>query len=285
MKFIHHTEKLLGTQFEFSILISHEELLQECLSELQRIEQKYSRFIENNTLSEINSKLNMWQGIDDETFYLVSEAKKYEKETGTFTLSTKEVLEKLGYDQSYSLEKKGEGQIGEFILKQSNSLKITKPIEIGGLGKGYAIDQLRKILESCPSYYINAGGDVFAKGKSPEGGPWSIILEHPSDSTKAIGVIELDNKTLAVSSASRRSWGNGLHHLINPKTRSPAQEILCVYVVSEKSIDADAYATALFVMSFKDAIEKSKELPVEVILVSRKGNMYQSKGFDCELFT
>lgn len=297
MEIAAEAKQVLGTAVEIKLPSRHSSFFPLCFSELTRIEKAYSRFLPDSGLSVLNSKLGKWQDAGEELLFLAEKAEEFRANTdGQFDISLKETLENMGYDPQYSFKPKiGKAGIVSALLRLLPAVKIdrakgrvllNRQIEFGGLGKGYALDCVAKILEGngVRHYYINAGGDIYAKRE--EGAPpWEILLEHPDDPERAIGKIALDGKSVAGSAPNRRRWGNGeFHHLINAKTGKPAQGVKCIFVIAGTGIEADAYATALFTAGFERGIELSRNLPVEILVVSEKNKMYQSKGFGAELF-
>lgn len=290
MQIVSEKKELLGTVIEIKLLTSQKNLFKKCFEEIKRIEKTYSRFLDDSALSKLNSNLGKWVEIDDELLFLLSKAKEFlQKTSGSFDITLKSVLDSIGYDKNYSLKpkpislQKNSAKGFELDLREKKVL-LQKEIDFGGFGKGFALDKVSALLEknSAEHYYINAGGDIFAKkGKNlPE---WEIILEHPDDGSMAIGKILLDGKAIAASSPSKRKWGE-FHHLIDPKTGKPALGIKSVFVLAKTGLEADAFATGLFCAGFSNAILLSQQLPIEVLIVSGENKMYQSKGFNAELF-
>lgn len=61
-----------------------------------------------------------------------------------------------------------------------------------------------------------------------------------------IGVYNLKNTSLCASATNRRAWGDNLHHVIDPKTGKPTQDVIATWVVGDTTAIADGLATALF---------------------------------------
>jgi FAD:protein FMN transferase len=280
-------KELLGTIVEIKLLNST--FFNICFEEIERIEKTYSRFLKDSELTRLNCSLKSWQAISNEFIFLIEKGINLNKETdGNFDITLKSTLDSIGYDAEYSFKpknvsssliKKIKEKTQKPILIKQNKVFVRKQIEFGGFGKGYALDQVASLLErkKVKKYYLNAGGDIYAKGD------WTILLEHPDDPSRVIGQIKLDGMALASSAPNRRKWGQ-YHHLINAKTKMPVNTIKTVFVLSKKAIDADAYATALFTAGFEKAIELSKKLPAEALIVSKDNKMYISKGFDAEIY-
>lgn len=291
MVLVSKSQELLGTLIEIKLLEESSSVFPFLFKRLREIEGRFSRFIDNSELSKLNANLGKWQPASLEYIYLLKKSREFnEKTNGNFDVTLKSTLDALGYDKNYTFKPQQIVQSTDkeepFLIDEQNSkVLLYKEIDFGGIGKGYALDVLARVLEEqgVKHYYVNAGGDIIAK-RSKGKAPWVIILEHPDDSTMAIGTVELDGMAIAASSGNKRKWGEGLHHLIDPKTKKPACDVKAVFVVTTTGIEADAYTKAVFCTKFSDAIELSKKLPIEVLLISKENKIYRSKGFKCQLF-
>lgn len=279
------SRELLGTQVSL-ILVADENLLPNALEECARIEAAFSRFIGGNELANLNAAAGDWTEVGPELFELLVFGERVRIATdGAFDLSVKSILDGWGYDSDYSLKEGAAGSTGKITAK-CGYVKVEAPVDLGGLGKGYAIDRMKLKLETAEGLQgmlINAGGDIFASGVDENGAPWKVAFEHPSDPQLAIGTVNVDGFALASSSGNRRAWADK-HHLVDPKSKRPADKMQAVYVQAPQAIVADAYATALFVMGYEKARKELSELPVEALLVATNGDLFSSEGFVGELF-
>lgn len=283
--------EILGSLIEVKVPDTFSFVFDSCFNELDRIDKKYSRFRDDSLLSKINQNLGKYVEVDDEFIFLLDRSLEFWYKTeGNFDISLKSALDNIGYDKDYSFKEK---KLVDRPQDLGKSISINNPkkqarlnceIEFGGFGKGFALDQISKILDkqNVKNYYINAGGDIFAKSED-EIKPWPILLEHPDDSTSAIGCIKINNCAIAASAPNRRRWGVN-HHLLNAKTRRPSKGVKAIFVLAATGIEADAYSTAIFTAGFEEGISLSTKLPVETLLISDQNKMYKSAGFDAELF-
>lgn len=288
-------QKYLGTPIVITVA-AHDEArarmaMDRAFSEAARIEQAYSRFLEDNELSVLNAQVGAWADVSDELYKLIEFGERVKEKTGgAFDLTVKTILEGWGYDKAYSLKEgllsgaQVTGQTG-YIELLDGKVRLSAPMELGGLGKGYAIDRMDSFLQDFANVCINAGGDLRVRGNDPdlEKGGWRIVFEHPTDITKGIGLVDTSDLALACSSPSRRSWGNK-HHLVNALSGEPAADMLAVYTQSASALLADAYSTALFVLGYDKAKDLLPELPVEAMLIGPEGKVYLSAGFQGALF-
>src|SRR5919204_1017238 len=104
-------------------------------------------------------------------------------------------------------------------------------LDLGGIAKGWMADTLAELLgDDC---VVNLGGDLFARGR------WTVGFGGQT--------VVLDGLGAATSGSWRRRWGDGLHHVIDPRTAGPATGDLCqVSVIAPTASIAETLAkTAL----------------------------------------
>ncbi|QQR54403.1 FAD:protein FMN transferase [Candidatus Peregrinibacteria bacterium] len=301
MKRFTFEERHLGTPVVLQLVVEEEQqvaaaLARFCFEECARIEAAYSRFLKGNALAALNAQVGEWTVVEEEFFRLLEFGERLRaRSEGAFDLSVKSILEAWGYDETYSFVEKEASRVGPMELRSGEKfeVRISMPVELGGLGKGYAIDRMVNALKGecgeldiLKGFCINAGGDLFVQGSDENGEPWRILFEHPTDLSLAIGEMRAYGPlALAASSPSRRQWRNGeRHHLVDPRTGEPARKMLAVYTQAESALIADAYSTALFVLGFEKARQLVPSLPLEAMLVGPQGQLWRSEGFKGELY-
>lgn len=152
----------------------------------------------------------------------------------------------------------------EKIIIKDNYILVKKGeiLDLGGIAKGYILEELSKELEKkgISNYIINAGGDLVLSG-SKSNKYWNIAV---SNNKKTFGKCSYKgSKIFIVSSGSyyRYTELNGIKysHIIDPKTASPSvSDIENITVIGKSGAEVDALATALYVMGSREAIEKAK---------------------------
>lgn len=137
------------------------------------------------------------------------------------------------------------GRLYERATKGYFSLWLNGRFDPSGLIKSWAIDRACSILElaGAHSYFVDAGGDVLARGGSGNGEPWRVGIRHPVDRGKFVRiVIGLD---MAVATSG--TYEKGLH-VVDPHTGLQASELISATVVGADIVSADVYATAVLAM-------------------------------------
>jgi len=291
MKLYKTERELLGSKITITVCEKSEresevtKAIEKAFLECARIERRFSRFLPQSELSLLNTQLNLETPVSDELFLLISFAEEIKKSTaGIFDITIKSILEGWGYDAGYSLREQTAGKIGEVVLNAENrTVTSSAEIDLGGVGKGYALDRMLAIFASFENIVLDAGGDIYARGKDENGNKWKILFEDPMDITRAIGEVEADGFFLAASSPSRRRWRNR-HHLVDPRHGEPADKMLMTYIQADRGIIADTLSTALFVMGWEDAQKALPNLGIEAMLVSPEGKIFRSGGFSGTLY-
>lgn len=110
-------------------------------------------------------------------------------------------------------------------------------IDLGGIAKGWLADRLAERLGD--NAVVNLGGDLSARGGGPDGEGWPVGFGGRTVLVRDAGV--------ATSGTQSRRWGDGLHHLIDPRTGLPARtDLVETSVIAPTASDAEIQAkTAL----------------------------------------
>ncbi len=135
-------------------------------------------------------------------------------------------------------------------------------LDLGGIAKGWGIDRAADRLAGMgvASALVSVGGDLAALGAAPEGRPWRVGIRDPRDPEGIIRTVELTDGALATSGDYERWFehdGVRYAHILDPKRAAPHRGVLrSVTVTAPRAVDADAAATAAFVLGHDAAIER-----------------------------
>lgn len=193
-------------------------------------------------------------------------------------------LAALGYDAHYSLAA-GEAVPAPAGWEQAlrwnrDGATLHRPatIDVGALGKGRLVDLVLAALgDVAGDVVVDAGGDLAVRGR-----PVRVALEHPFDTTRAIGVATIRDQALCASATNRRAWGDGLHHVLDARTGRPVTTWAATWAIAPDAMTADAVATALF---FDGGPALAARRGVEWVRMSTDGRAQRSPACPVELFT
>lgn len=241
-----------------------------------RIQQKFSRYQNDNVLWQINHANGAAIAVDSETAHLLDFADQcYQLSDGFFDITSGCLRRAWIFDGSDNLPseesvnallpyvgwqkvswKKPNGQDTQAQIRQ---LKMPAGMEIdfGGIGKEYAVDRVLRVLSAQTNtpILVNFGGDLAVTGPRKHGTPWQVGIEslatnqHSDEEThkRADKILEISAGALATSGDSRRYLiANHVRygHILNPFTGWPIMDApRSVTVAAANCVQAGMLAT------------------------------------------
>jgi thiamine biosynthesis lipoprotein len=267
------------------------------------LEQKFSRFRPDSELSQLNTSLGEPFPASTEFFQVVKKALRLAEETGgIFDPTILSSLLAAGYARDFEqLEKiqtrkssaAEQANFRAIVLNQTEQT-ITLPknlaLDLGGIVKGYAVDEAAKIFEQhFQNFLVNAGGDIFLRGHNLTGEPWRVGVEHPSAQGRAqnfepLVTLAVSDRAVATSGSYKRRWqmnGEESHHIIDPRTgKSAASELVSVTIIADSAEMADSLATPIFILGAKAGLAFAKQKKVECLLMTRDLKLLGTPGVE-----
>jgi thiamine biosynthesis lipoprotein len=206
-------------------------------AEAWRIEDKYSRYIDNNIIGQINTSLGEVLSVDDETANLVDFAATLNGlSDGAFDVTSGVLRRVWTFDGSDNIPDAGAVEeilslVGwQQVDWDSPNLRLPAGMEIdlGGIGKEYAVDRSVQILrDSCTTAcLVNFGGDIAVTGAPHDRNAWAVGIE-PASANNRPTLIQLARGALATSGDARRFLqkdGIRYCHVLDPRTGWPVIE-------------------------------------------------------------
>lgn len=256
---------------------------------IETFDRTWSRFRDDSLVSRIAATPGRWEFGDDAPELFDLYRRLYEATNGAMSPLVGRSLETLGYDRAYSLRPSGAAIAAPSwdaaVAWDGTALDTIRPVvlDVGAAGKGHLVDIVAAVLaeHGVREVTIDASGDILHVNPAPI----RVALEHPGDPTSAIGVVSLGGpgaRAIAASATNRRTWGNGLHHVLNATTGLPTTRIIATWVIAETALLADGLATALF---FSDPADLAQEFDFQYVRMHSGNRVERSPDLDGELFT
>ncbi|MCU8010670.1 FAD:protein FMN transferase [Shewanella oncorhynchi] len=211
-----------------------DDMLDMVVTEALRIEHKYSRFIAQNCLWQLNHANGHKQLIDEETWQLLAFAKQcFQLSDGLFDISAGPLMELWRFDPKAQLPEHdrilaAKALVG-FERIEFDSRHIEMPtgmkLDFGGIAKEYAVDRVAYELAECyPDIpvLVNFGGDIACPVSKVT--PWQVGIEDPRHLDHAASVLAISQGALATSGDTRRFFevdGKRYGHIVDPRTGYP----------------------------------------------------------------
>lgn len=282
----------LGTDIVIAAYLKPQErdLLAKAQGYFQEFEQRFSRFVPSSELCALNAFGAGEYRVSDLLADLLERSLLYYNETnGVFDPSVIETLEGVGYDRNFA-EIAGIGALDQEVLQRlENAKRIyqARPkfselsikgnilhlpanfkIDLGGIGKGFAVDRVaREIFDGIENFWISAGGDLLAQGNDGAKSGWQISVQNPLDPAKlSFSFNTLGGRIgIATSGIGKRKGGSGSqawHHIIDPAIAGPADnDVLSVSLIAPTTEQADVYAKTVLILGPVNGMEFIEKRP------------------------
>ena len=162
-------------------------------------------------------------------------------------------------------------------------------LDFGGIAKGYFADEAVALLREAGATrcLVDVGGDIVSWQPADEAAePFRVGIRHPRGGGEVFAVLSLDGGAVVTSGDYERYYeigGRRYCHIFDPRTGRPVEAVLSVTLVTRSGIDADAYATAVFVMGPQVGgkfVERNEALEAVIVFDAGSGGLevYVSPG-------
>jgi FAD:protein FMN transferase len=245
-----------------------------------REEERFSRFRLETEISRVNAEAGRWTTVSRPFRKVLRASLEAARSTGgLFDPTVLPALLAAGYDRDFDAVIAGARlalhptePCGRWREIRVRDRQILFPhgvaLDFGGIAKGWTVDRAaRKLRELLPWALVDAGGDLRLVGSIPPEG-LDVGVEDPLDPRAEIMRLRLDRGALATSSVTLRSWGTGLHHLIDPRTGRPAQTGILQATVWARTCAEAEVGSKLALLDPHGAIDR-----IPVVLVREDGTI------------
>lgn len=237
-------------------------LLDIAAREALRIEQKFSRYRDDNIIHAINTGNGKVVEVDEETAQLLDYAAQcYQLSDGFFDITSGVLRQGWRFDGNSQVPSKEHiasllPRIGWHKVTWNRPMIQLPPgmeVDLGGIGKEYATDRIVLLLkeQTDAGFLVNLGGDIATHGPRQNGAGWFVGVEDPDKpltlNPQTGRMYELKRGAIATSGDARRfilKDGVRYGHIFNPYTGFPEKDApRSVTVVTDTCTEAGILAT------------------------------------------
>lgn len=300
-----YSHKAMATAFEICILDEASEHASEaCRAAFERVdelEQQLSYFIPASDISQLN-RLPGGQAmrVGLAAFECLAAAKSIHDDTGgAFDVTAGALLQgRRPWDEEEEESRGGEVPAGregvlhigmDFIVLDHSSFSVgllsdNVEVDLGGIGKGYAVDQIKTVLEDwgIEAALINAGQSTMcALGAPPERQGWPMRILDPTNERDVLARLYIKDAVVSASSPDNSQ------NLLDPRTGFPADQWAGTWAVAPSGLQADALSTAFFILSENEIQEYcASHTDIGAVLIETHDSHPEMKTFgDWERFS
>lgn len=255
------------------------------LDEMRRIDAALSTYKADSELSRVNKRAGAAPiVVSTELFELLNASLEYSRITdGAFDITYASV----GFMYDFPARRRpAEAQISAalpavnyrhvLLDPAQRTVKFVRPgvrIDLGGIGKGHAVDRSIGILRSLGIEHalVNAGGDSRVIGDR-RGRDWFVGVRDPDDASKIIDRFPVSDLAFSTSGDYERFFDEGgrrYHHILDPKTGHSASRVRSATIIAPTATRTDGLSKTAFVLGPERALEIYDALgDVDAIIVT-----------------
>jgi thiamine biosynthesis lipoprotein len=270
--------RAMATQFEVLLPFGTSDALslaETALDEINRLEDQLTVYHEYSDVSRIN-RLAFHEPVtvEERLFGLLALSARLSTETaGAFDVTSGPLIKAWGFfrrqgrvpppeERHEVLQRVGMGHVQ--LDGERRTVRFDRPgveINLGSIGKGYALDRIAELLRDragVSSALLHGGhSSVYALGTMPgDDRGWPVGIRHPWHPEQRLAVLRLRDRAVGTSAATFQHLeynGKKLGHILDPRTGWPAEGMASATVAAPSAAEADALATAFFVLGVDHA--------------------------------
>lgn len=227
---------IMGTQLDVLLVGDQPELLSavwnEMETEVKRLDKLLSRFEPESEISRINNEAGHYPvSVNDEVWGILQDCKRYYAWTdGYFDITI--------------------GNFNQVLLNEADKsiffFSETLHLDLGGMGKGYALQNMREILvrHHIKQALVNFGNSsVLAIGSHPCGDYWPVGLDNPY-TRERVADLKLCDSSLSISG----NMPSHPRHIINPLTGQYVEDRRMVSIIADNPVVAEVLTTTFMIV-------------------------------------
>lgn len=266
----------MACRFEVSLnageAIDGTALAVDALDLVDEIEGRLSVYRDTSELSRLNATAaSGWQAVSHDVFSLLARSRELHDLTGgAFDVAAGAVVRAWGFlaragrvpdPETLAAARERSGMRFVELDAEGRRVRFTRPgVEInpGAIGKGWAVDRaVERLVDAGVASGLVHGGQSSVRAWGVHGPDlpgrrgWAVGLRDPLRPGRRLATITLANRALGTSGSGTQFFldrGRRLGHILDPRTGLPAEGVLSATVLAPTAADADALATALFVL-------------------------------------
>jgi len=283
--------RAMATRFEIILYgenpLSLQAAGEEALDAVQHIESRLNLYAASSELSAINARAaHQPVRVEPELFALLQRAQAiHQASSGAFDITVAPLMKCWGFMEGSGARpdpadlEEARTHVGMHLVDLHPAARTIRfrregvRIDLGAIGKGFAIDAAAEILreDGVTSALIHGGtSTTYALGHPPGQEAWKVAIEMPPEmapllesnaatppddavaefSRAILAVVSLKDTALSVSAV----WGKAFQsetrwygHVMDPRTGEPVRQALLAAVQHDSATDTDALSTSLLI--------------------------------------
>ena len=294
------TRSVMDTTVTIEVIDTNEthavDAINRAFEEIRYVDRLMDSYDNQSELGILNQK-GILNNANPDLIYVLEKSKYYsEVSGGAFDVTINPILDlwKSKYSPGGTFAPPALEEINEtlqlvnysnIIIQAGNiTLKPNMSIVLGGVAKGYSVDRAIESLkrDSIENGFVNAGGDGRFIGFKEKDTLWRVGLQNPNKTEDAVTIMNVHDMAVATSGNYERYFSEAakISHISDPRTGYSSEKLISSTIIANTAMDADALATAVFVLGEDEGIEMVEKLDgVECLIITADKRIIRSSGF------
>jgi thiamine biosynthesis lipoprotein len=269
--------------------------IDQAYSELGRIDALMSEWKPESPISQVNSAAGKHPvEVPEELRAILERSNRYSQMShGAFDITWHGMANIWHFDETFTPPSQSAVDEARRLVNfraiqiEDNRVFLSKAgmsIGLGGIAKGYAVDQASKVLARAGFHdsLVDGGGDILVSG-TRNGADWQLGIQDPRQPRGTLlGRVALSNWALVTSGDYERfRIVNGVryHHIIDARTGWPATAASSVSVISSTAEQGVVLAKIIFILGPDEGLAVARSEGVEALLIDPNGKRCATEGF------
>jgi thiamine biosynthesis lipoprotein len=268
---VYKEKYIMGTVFEIAAYAESSEkasaAIDDALQEIVRMDDLMSNYKPESALSRLNRSAHFHtQKVPPDLYRVIEQAVHFSRLSGgKFDITVAPLVNlwkaALSGDSMPSLSQRQQAEecVGYEKIELTPPDQITfrsscMQLDLGAIGKGYAVDRAGEMLRSFGIYnaLINSGGStILAMGSPPGQSGWLVHLRDPSHQIDPYVMLKDQSVSTSEQTAVSLLAPESAGHIIDPATGRPSDTRFAVSVITPAGTPSDGLSTSLLLLGPK----------------------------------
>ena len=247
-------KNIMGTRLDALIINKgrweSQEIWNDIVFELRRLDRIFNRFDEKSEVSFINRSASDGAVLlSNEMWSVLQSCKDYNSRTlGLFDVTLHDFNAILLNNETQTVT----------FSKDDISL------DFGGYAKGYALGKIKEIMHQAEvkqSYVDFGNSSIMAIGHHPYGDSWKVSVENPYQPDVVLDILSICDQAISISGNTLGYTG----HIVCPVTGEALIERKMVSIISDNPLDAEVLSTVFMIADLDEKEQIKRVFNVQII--------------------
>jgi FAD:protein FMN transferase len=267
-----------------------EPAVQRALAWFETVERICTRFDPNSEVMQLLTQVGQRVRVSTLLFEVAAFALHLAEQTdGAFDPSVGATLERLGFNVHYRTGQAVHSDVASDtsykhvrLDRRARTILLQRPVvlDLNAVAKGLAIDLAVQELSDYPDLCLEAGGDLYVRGRNASGAFWHVGIQHPRAEGLLARTLRVTDVAVCTSGDyERRSPGRSAEsHILDARTRRPVADLASVTVVAPTAMAGDGLSTAAMVLGRERGLQFLEDQGVGGLLMAPDGTMLTTRA-------